>query len=140
MAVPAADRREPFDPIFILLFSWTLITVSSHMALPGKPSLRRRTAIVVTLTIGFYLMVIVAGCAIAAVTYWLCKANWDRESTVLVGIVLEFALFYAALPPIFSRRQYGVPLNPEIHPELFDLIAKVAKLTGQQMPAKVVRD
>jgi hypothetical protein len=98
------------------------------MAPPEKLLLRRRAVIAVTLTIGFYLMIIALGSGVAAVTYWLChrKSCWDHESIVNIGVFLEIAIFFAALPPLYRRRQPGVPLNPERQPELFDRIAAIA--------------
>jgi hypothetical protein len=90
------------------------------------------------LMVGFYVLAL----GIAAGLVWIPYAEYTALGRVhlklgLACIVAAATIVWAVLP----RPDRFEPPGPEVtrrdHPRLFDLIEKVARATGQAMPAEV---
>lgn len=102
-------------------------------------SLASRVAAAVALLVGFYVLALVVGLALAAVAvlpWFLDGVPQNLWVTVVSGIAA-----FAILSGIAPRRLPFDPPGPELaetdQPELFALVREVAEETGQEMPRSV---
>lgn len=104
----------------------------------AAPSLSGRIALVIALTIGFYVLALGLAAALILVPYgiWTSTREIDPRLAIFCG-VSAILILYSIAPRIDRFTPPGPVLTEAEQPRLFALIRKVADAAGQDMPQEV---
>ncbi|HEX5622348.1 MAG TPA: M48 family metallopeptidase [Solirubrobacteraceae bacterium] len=102
------------------------------------PSLKRRFAAAIALTIAFYTLalLIAAGLLAAAILPWVFDGRNNLWVTV-TGVLLAGSILWAILPRRLPFRAPGVRLTSETQPRLLAVIDEEAEACGERAPEEV---
>ncbi|HEX8616861.1 MAG TPA: M48 family metallopeptidase [Thermoanaerobaculia bacterium] len=104
----------------------------------SQQSLASRAVAAVALMIGFYLLAfaIIAGLLFIPYAEW----RWANRIHVkiAIGCIVSAGVILWSILPRFDRFEAPGPrLEPQEHPDLFEVLRGVARDTGQEMPSEV---
>lgn len=104
----------------------------------NAPSLARRAAIAVLLTIGFYLLAL----GIAGLLLYLPYAEWTYAGQIhiklaVVCLIAAGVILWSIMPRWDRFAAPGPELRAQDHPELFRQLQAIAAATEQPLPTEV---
>ena len=114
------------------------MTKSRTAAVSSQPSLAGRAFLAALLFVGFYVLALGLAALLLAVPWAMYRTTERVQAQLsLACIVGALVILYSVFPRIDRFVPPGPQLKPGPNLKLFALIRRIAKATGQHMPAEV---